>query len=139
MKIKKTISVIAVILIGFMVPTIQSCKKYPDGPTISFRTRTERVANTWKVDNYKVNGSDYTSSMGGYTETYTKDGNYSYSWHILGGTGKWAFQNNDSEIKINGINNQSSQTLVILKLEEKQFWYYYMDGNDRKEFHMIQN
>jgi hypothetical protein len=139
MKTKNRISVLVILFAGLMIPTIQSCKKYPDGPTISFRTRTARVANTWRVDNYKKNGNDYTSLMGGYTETYTKDGNYSYSWGNLNGTGKWAFQNNDAEIKLNGINNQSSQTLIILKLEEKQFWYYYMDGNDRKEFHMIQN
>jgi hypothetical protein len=139
MKIRKKISIFAIIFAGLIIPAIQSCQKYPDGPFISFRTRTARVANTWKVDNYKKNGNDYTSLMGGYTETYSKDGNYSYSWGNLSGTGKWAFQNNDKEIKLNGINNQSSQTLVILKLEKKQFWYYYMDGNDKKEFHMIQN
>jgi len=138
MKTKNKLAVF-ILLVTLMIPIIQSCKKYPDGPMISFRTRTERVANTWKVDNYKKNGTDYTSLMGGYTETYTKDGNYSYSWGNFAGTGKWAFQNHDSEIKLNGINNQSSQTLVILKLEETQFWYYYMDGNDKKEFHMVQN
>ncbi len=139
MKIKLKSTILIILLAGLTIPTIQSCKKYPDGPMISLRTRTERVANTWKVDNYKRNGTDYTSTMGGYTETFTKDGNYSYSWHILGGTGKWAFQNNDKEIALTGLNNQSNYTIVILKLEEKQFWYYYMDGNDKKEFHMVQN
>ncbi|HWY38272.1 MAG TPA: hypothetical protein VNY73_06915 [Bacteroidia bacterium] len=139
MKIKKQIPVIAIILAGIMLPALQSCKKYPDGPILSFHSRTERVANTWRVDNYKKNGNDYTSLMAGYTETYTKGGDYSYSWSGLGGTATWAFQNNDSEIKLNGIKNQSPQTLVILKLEEKQFWYYYMDGSDKKEFHMVQN
>jgi hypothetical protein len=131
---------ISFILFGvFLLATIQSCKKYEDGPSISFHSRAERVANTWKVDNYKVNQSDYTSLVTGYRETYSKDGNYSYSWGNASGTGKWAFQNDDLEIRITGINNQPSQTLFILKLEEKQFWYYYMDGNDRKEFHMIQD
>ena len=139
MKIKKQIPVLLILLAGFIIPTIQSCKKYPDGPLISLRTRTERVANTWKVDNYKRNGTDYTSTMTDYIETYTKDGNYSYSWHIFGGTGKWAFQNHDKEIALTGLNNQSNYTLVILKLEEKEFWYYYMDGSDKKEFHMIPN
>jgi hypothetical protein len=116
----------------------ESCNKYPDGPAFSLRTRKARVANTWKVENYKVNGDDYTSLVSDYVETYSKDGNYSYSWGSLAGTGTWAFQNNDSEIRLTGITNQSSYTMVILKLEEKTFWYYYMDGNDRKEFHMIQ-
>ncbi len=139
MKTKSTITVLLMLLAGMMIPTIQSCSKYPDGPILSFRSRAERVSNTWKIDNYQVNGTDYTSLMSGYTETFSKDGNYSYSWGNLSGTGKWEFQNKDTEIKLNGVSNQSSQTLVILKLEEKQFWYYYMDGNDKKEFHMIEN
>jgi hypothetical protein len=117
---------------------IQSCKKYADGPLISLNSKTERVANTWKVDNYKINGNDYTSLVSGYTETYTKDGNYYYTFGSLSGTGTWAFQNNNEEVRITGIDHQSSETLYIQKLEEKQFWYYYMDGNDKKEFHMIQ-
>ncbi len=127
-----------IILTGLMIVGIQSCQKYSDGPLISLNSRTERVANTWKVDNYKLNGNDYTSLVTDYTETYTKEGNYSYQWGILGGSGTWTFQNNDAEIRITGTDNQSSQTLVIQKLEEKQLWYYYIDGNDTKEFHMIQ-
>jgi hypothetical protein len=117
---------------------VQGCQKYSDGPMISLNSKTERVANTWKVDNYKLNGDDFTSLVSGYTETYSKDGNYSYSWGALSGTGTWAFQNKDAEIRITGTNNQTTVTLYIQKLEEKQFWYYYMDGNDKKEFHMIQ-
>ncbi len=135
---KNKITVLFILLAVFAIPFIQSCKKYPDGPVFSIHSRTERVANTWKVDNYKENGNDFTSLVAGYTETYTKDGNYSYTWGNFSGTGKWEFQNNDAEIRITGINNQSSETLYILKLEEKQFWYYYMDGNDKKEFHMIE-
>jgi len=117
---------------------LQSCKKYPDGPMISLHSRTERVVNTWKVDNYKLNDVDYTSAMSGYTETFTKSGAYSFSWGALSGTGIWGFQNNDNEILVSGVSGQSSRTLVILKLEEKQFWYYFMDGTDRHELHLIQ-
>jgi len=137
MKIKNNLAVILV-LTGLVLLGIQSCKKYPDGPTISLKSRTERVANTWKVDNYKLNGTDYTSLVSSYTESYTKGGGYSYSWSLLSGTGTWVFQNSDAEIRITGTENQSSVTLFILKLEEKQFWYYIMDGSDKKEYHMIQ-
>jgi hypothetical protein len=137
MKNKKKLAGL-IIFSGLIMFSIQSCKKYSDGPLVDFHSRTERVANTWKVDNYKINGNDFTSLVSSYTETYTKGGDYSFHWGILDGTGKWAFQNNDAEIRITGIDNQSSETLYILKLEEKQFWYYYMDGNDKKEFHMIQ-
>ncbi|MDP2387812.1 MAG: hypothetical protein Q8M29_15675 [Bacteroidota bacterium] len=135
MKTKLSISVIllgAIIMLG-----LQSCKKYPEGPVISLRTKTERVANTWKVDNYKINSSDYTSFLSDYDETFTKEGDYSYSWGSLDGTGKWAFQNNKEQIKLTGVDNQASHDLIILKLEEKSFWYYYMDGNDKHELHLI--
>lgn len=136
---KKSKLLTAFLFAALLLSIVPACKKYPEGPAISFRSRAERVANTWKVDNYKVNGSDYTSLVSGYRETFSKDGAYSFSWGGVSGTGKWAFQTDDKEIKLNGVSNQSSYTLVILKLEEKQFWYYYMDGNDKKEFHMVQD
>ncbi|MDO9000020.1 MAG: hypothetical protein Q7W45_09665 [Bacteroidota bacterium] len=130
---------VTIILSALLIPTIQSCKKYPDGPTISLRSRAERVANTWKVENYKINGNDYTSLVSSYTETYTKQGAYSYSWGILDGTGTWSFQNKDTEIKLNGSDGQASRKLTILKLEEKSFWYSYIEGNDKHELHLIGN
>ncbi|MDP3557451.1 MAG: hypothetical protein Q8T03_08755 [Bacteroidota bacterium] len=130
---------VTIILSALLIPTIQSCKKYPDGPTISLRSRAERVANTWKVENYKINGNDYTSLVSSYTETYTKQGAYSYSWGIVDGSGTWSFQNSDTEIKIRGTDNQASRKLTILKLEEKSFWYYYFEGNDKHELHLIGN
>jgi len=139
MKSLKKIPVVLILFSGLVFTTFESCSKYPDGPLISFHSRTERVAQTWKVDNYKMNGNDYTSAMSAYRETYTQNGAYSYSWGSLAGTGAWSFSNNDDNIQLIGISNQKNYTLVILKLEQKEFWYYYMDGNDKKEFHMIQN
>jgi hypothetical protein len=100
-------------------------------------SKLDRVSKAWQVENYKLNGTDYTSLMASYTETYTKQGTYSYQWAILGGTATWAFQTNDAEIKVMGVSNVATKTLIILKLEEKSFWYYYLDGTDRKEFHLI--
>src|SRR6185295_6561939 len=100
----KTKTKIAALMIMFaaLIITTPGCQKYPDGPMFSIHSRTERVANTWRVDNYKVNDDDYTSLVAGYTETYSKDGNFSFSWGNISGTGKWAFQNNDTEIRITG-------------------------------------
>ncbi len=137
MKLK--ITTVIIILAALLMPTIQSCKKYPDGPTFSLKSRAERVANTWKVENYKINGNDFTSLVSSYTETFTKKGAYSYFWGILDGSGTWSFQNKDTEIQIVGTDNQTSRRLTILKLEEKSFWYYYYEGNDKHELHLIGN
>jgi hypothetical protein len=134
-KTNRTFIILFSVIIGI---GILGCQKYPDGPLISFKSKAERLSNTWSVDNYKVNGNDYTSLVSGYTETFTKGGSYSYNWGIISGAGTWAFQNNDKEVRITGTSNQSDVTLFILKLESTQFWYYIMDGDDKKEFHMIQ-
>ena len=134
---RKRFTILALILGGLSLPLLQSCQKYPDGPFISLHTRTERLAQSWRVDNYKKNGTDYTSAYQSYSETYTKSGGYSYSSSILVGSGSWVFTNSDKDIQLTGINNQSSHTLIILKLEQSEFWYYYIDGGDKMEFHMV--
>lgn len=116
----------------------QGCKKYPENEGISLRSRAERVSNTWKVDNYKINGNDYTSLVSSYTETYQKDGRFSYAWGNSNGQGSWNFQNKDQEIKLYGSDEQSSRTLIIEKLEERVFWYHYMEGNNKHELHLVQ-
>jgi hypothetical protein len=139
MKTKIRTSILFFLLVALSVPTLQSCKKYPEDPAFSLRSRKERVANTWKVENYKINGSDYTSLVADYTETFVKSGAYSYSWGSLNGAGSWSFQNKDMEIRLNGNDDHSSRILFILKLEEKSMWYYYMDGNDKYEAHLVPN
>lgn len=136
MKNKNIILVISIITISFLLTV--SCKKYPDGPLLSLRTRTERLSNNWKIDNYKINGTDYTSLIPNYTETFTKKGSYNYSWSVFDGSGTWSFQNKDKEVKLTGSDSQASRTLHLLKLEEKTLWYYYMDGNDKHEMHLNQ-
>lgn len=139
MKTNRKFSVLPLLFAFMILFSVQSCKKYEDGPEFSFASRTERVANTWKVDNYKVNGTDYTSLVSSYNETFTNKGAYSYTWGVLNGSGTWAFQNKDSEIKLTGGDGQASRVLFIQKLEEKAFWYYYMDGNDKHEMHLVSN
>jgi len=136
MKNRKNLAVL-VLLVGMLGFGFQSCSQYEDNSGITLVSKTDRLANTWKVENYKVNDTDLTSLVGGYTETFTKQGAYSFQWAILGGTGTWVFQNNYAEIKITNVSNVSSKTLTILKLEEKAFWYYYMDGSDKKEYHLV--
>lgn len=121
--------------------SLTSCKKYEDGPAFSLRSKTARVANTWKVESYTINGTDYTSTFKNinYTETYDKDGNFSYNSSAGNGSGKWEFQSDNEQIKRSGISGQSTESLFILRLKESEFWYYYLDGNDRHEFHLEDN
>lgn len=137
MKLRKFIVPMLLLVAVAGITTIEGCKKYDDGPAISFRSRAERVANNWKVDSYNMNDNNQTSLVADYKESFTKEGNYTYTWGALSGSGTWSFQNKDTEIRLLGTTNQEDHVLVILKLEEESFWYYYMDGNDKHEFHMI--
>jgi hypothetical protein len=131
---------IALLLTAITVLSISTgCKKHPDSPDFSLRTRKARVANTWKVDNYKVDGIDFTSLFAGYTETFTNSGAYSYTWGVLNGAGTWTFQNDFAEIRLNGNDEQSNRVLTILKLEEKSMWYTYMVGGIKNEIHLTGN
>ena len=135
----KTKNIFAIIII--VAASLTGCKKYEDGPAFSLRSKTARVANTWIVESYTINGVDYTSSLTNlsYSETYDKDGNYSYSSSVGSGSGKWVFQSDKEQIKRSGVSSQSSETLYILRLKEREFWYYIIDGNDREEIHLKEN
>ena len=121
--------------------SLTGCKKYEEGPALSLRSKTARVANTWKVESFTINGVDNTSSLTSinYTETFDKDGNYSYNSSAGTGSGKWEFQSDNEQIKRSGVSGQSTETLYILRLKEREFWYYYLDGNDRYEIHLEEN
>ena len=124
-----------------LVIIFYGCKKYDEGPLLSLRSKTARVANTWKVESYKINDADNTALLTNlnYTETYDKDGNFSFSSSLGTGSGKWDFQSDKEQIKRSGVSSQSTEALYILKLKENEFWYYYMDGNVRHEVHLIDN
>ena len=105
MKTKKKFLGVALMII-FIAPLYQSCKKYDEGPAISLRSKKNRLTGEWEVTKYLKNQEDYLtkkidpcyyyySSCGECTETYTgsiqytiefeKDGdvimteNYNYS------------------------------------------------------------
>lgn len=123
---------LVVVTIGF-----SNCSKYPDGPLMSIHTRTNRLANTWKIENYKKNGTDLTSLTTSYTETFSKNGSYAYSWSLSSGSGSWRFSNSDKEVVLTGTDNQSSRVLTISRLEEDALWYSYSDNGDTYVIHLV--
>ncbi len=133
---KKPIHLRVFALFLFVI-ALNSCKKYDDGPMVSLMSRRSRLINEWKIDSYKINGTDFTSLVSGYTETFKKDDSYSYSWGILSGSGTWKFQNNAEQVKLSGNDDQSSRTLFLTKLENDALWYYFIIGSDKHEMHLI--
>lgn len=128
----KTI-ILAILLIGSIV-LVESCKKYPDGPMLSLRTRTERVANVWKVEKLTKNGVDVTARALDKTYEFKKDGSFIYISGSDVKTGTWAFINKDEQLDIK-ISDPFKWN--ILRLKEKEMWCVENDGSDVMEYHLI--
>lgn len=116
---------------------LTGCKKYEKGPSLSLHSKTARLANTWQVESYTLNGTDYTSILTNvdYTEIYDKDGDYSYTTSAGSESGHWTFQSHKEQIKRFGPSGQFTD-MHIVRLKEKEFWYYYFDNSNRHEIHL---
>ena len=123
-----------------------ACKKYEDGPYLSFKSREERISNTWKVDKVLINDEEITSSSNlnfqSLKWTFSTNGNVTRTIDIndqpFTVTGQWALQSNDEEIRI-VINSQlysEDSVWVILKLMEDEFWVRYIVNGDTYEAHL---
>jgi hypothetical protein len=133
------------LLCGMMIFSISSCRKFPEGPDISLRSKKARLVNKWKVEKVTVNGVDHTLSFlkANHTETYGKDG--SFYMHTLGGgrTGEWEWQNGKTEVICRELQWQGQviHYFFILRLTEKELHYRYTVEDslwkDTWEFHMV--
>lgn len=107
-----------------------ACKKYPDGPAFSLRSKTERVANSWKVGQALDSGSDVTSDYNKYELDLGKSGsaNLSVEYTFLGNkykyttTGRWAFVSNKEKLSFDFDNDDADGVYTILRLKEDEMW-----------------
>jgi len=117
-------------LITVTLLSVSSCKKYPDGPGFSLRTKTSRVVNNWKIVQAFDNGKEVTSDYNKYELSLTKTGKASLAvkYVILGlnfeyvTNGTWAFVSNKEKISFDFENNDADKVYKILKLEEDEMW-----------------
>lgn len=133
----KKLSVILAFLLPVLAAFMLNSCKYEDGPALSFRSRKERVANTWKLDKYTINGVDntlnYNTMFSTARWTFNKNGGLMYSYvlpdTIITAVGDWEFTSSDEAINLRFINliDTFKQTITILKLKEKEFWFKHTD------------
>lgn len=131
---------------------LSECKKYPEGPSISFRSKKERIANNWKLSKYYENDVDLTSNFNTiYTKfefNTTKGGDYTinrtlYPIANTSENGTWSLASDKKTFSlfpktISAGAVPSSTSWQILKLYEKEFWLRNFDSNGKKtEYHLI--
>lgn len=133
------------ILLAFSVILISmtACQKYEDGPAISLRSKSERVANDWKINQATDSGKDVSSDYKRYELNLTKDGGATLSAdYNFGGftyqyvtNGNWSFSNDKEKINFDFENNDADGIYRILKLKEDEMWLF--DESDELELHFV--
>lgn len=124
-KITMFISVVAIALFAFT-----SCDTYPEGPLISLVSKTDRVANNWKVAQALNDGKDVTANFNQYELNLAKNGtaeliakylflgvNFEYTTN-----GSWNFVSDSEKISFNYENDNADGVYQILKLKENEMW-----------------
>jgi hypothetical protein len=141
-------TIINILLICAIAVGFSSCKKYEEGPNISFRSVKQRVTNTWKIESININGLELVNEPQYSTQKqfWLGDGQYNHTY-IDPSTGvgkrvdgKWTLQNSNNQISVvyNNITTGKPETTVIyniIKLYEKCMWIRSTDNSI--EYHLI--
>ncbi len=123
--------------------SITACQKYSDGPLFDIKSKTERVANNWKVAQALDNGVDVTSDYNQYELNLKSNGDASLSakYSVIGiafefvTDGTWVFVNDNERISFDFDNNDADALYKILKLKENEMWIEKNDGT--LELHLV--
>ena len=105
------------ILIATMASSMISCGKYEEGPGISLKSKTSRVANIWKVEYAQdlEDQSDVTLDFAGEQYEFTKEGEFLENGKV---EGSWEFNSEKTHIVITDLNNEVDQFKIIRLKEE---------------------
>lgn len=124
---KKLTSILTFMLIIAMV--MPACKKYEEGPALSFRSKTARLVNQWKIEKVMEDGQDITAAYVSFQKDlvneYKENGELAISYKDNTGatisySATWEFSSDKTGVVITtaGVSVTSS----ILKLKNDELW-----------------
>lgn len=131
----------------------EGCKKYPKGPYLSFRGKTERVAGLWHFARVKSDGTEQNITISVDSEPpydkqsleFIKEGKVVWSWeaysYFPAGSvnGEWKFNNDKAKILVKMEGETDWKEKEILKLKNNEFWYKEINGSNTLEIHLESN
>jgi hypothetical protein len=149
----KSLKNLTYLFIAFAFIVTASCKKYPDGPLLSLHSVKHRLAGTWDVEYFSINGYDSTSYLKSkifYGMYYFVVSHSSNDFHYVGNSpdyshgGLWFLNNNGKELQVafsqpnlhsEHLGPYRSEDIVIWeirRLTEKELWLKntYTDGRE---------
>ena len=146
----KTLRTLLLVSFAALMFANTGCKKYEEGPVISFRSKKARVVNDWKVDEIYKNGTKQDLDNTTYEITFNDDNTgeeeITYQTALGNITSKykfnWEFNEDKTKIILSDVDDNGNETgetseITILKLFEKEFWYEYKDDDDTYEYHLL--
>ncbi len=130
---------LAIIMVLALSAGLNSCKKYDDGPLISFRSKKARVINDWVIDKVMSKGVDVTSN---YPEDYMlsikEDGSFTLTSNGLSFDGKWKFSDDKTQLIITPDVTGIDEIYLIKRLKNKEFTYDQTVNKETSTFYMVQ-
>lgn len=118
------------------------CRKYEDGPSISFLSKQSRVANDWRAEAVFRNDIDETKDFPVYAMTFSKAGRLTWTIQKNGQvdpqiiTADWELASVKEQIKLtlDGTDPISGETRLlymdILRLTENELWVSFLTEGD---------
>ncbi|MDX2247417.1 MAG: DUF5004 domain-containing protein [Bacteroidia bacterium] len=129
--------VIAALMIAFT-----GCSTYPDGPTISLKSKEARISGTWEITQATdEDGEDATEEFANWRYTFSEDGTAvlnitegSVSYEM---NGDWALSDDQLNFRVTvqgtilgTITFTQDAEYEILRLSDTQFWLKDLEDGD---------
>lgn len=133
---------------AFLLATIlSSCKKYEEGPALSFRSKDARVINDWDVKYALEDGADKTYIYKDFTINFTEDGRFvATNLDDLDSTvtqeGFWDLVNNKEDLRLIYTEPPVADdriTYEIQKLKKDELWIKKASDTTTWEWRFIPN
>ena len=136
--------------VAFMTLMLGSCQKFAEGGQVS-KAETN-LKTSWKLEKYLRNSNDETANLSiqNYEETYSNDAAFTRSYvknaEVILENGNWHLDKDQEKLQVSGIGSVeittasgtvSSSYYTIIKLDRNEFWYYFINGSDKHEFHLV--
>ena len=124
---------------------LSSCKKYEEGPALSFRSRYNRVVNDWDVKYTFQDRDDYTYFYQDWNVSFTEDGRFVITDlddrdSTVTQEGFWSLEDDDDNLQLVFTDppvNPDRVKYEILKLKEDELWFQNFTDSTTWEWRLI--
>lgn len=143
---KKLLAFVLIVITSIL---FTNCKKYSEGPSFTLLSKKSRLANTWKLNKYYINGEDKTSEAFNTFKDFTliiDKNNMKYSksftaFNLLpyGEAGSWKLSADKMKVEFTPDNSSiNPYSWKIEKLKDREVCFSYTDNNTTIKAYLIQ-